>query len=239
VKKLISLLIIIFFLWTVYFHHFTHTDHYQNFNQKKIVVLVHGLSRTRYSMKSIEKAINQKGISTYSLGYPSNFESIDKTTSNKIVDLNAILRNYEEVIFVAHSLGNMLSAKLISKLENKDKIKHFFALAPPFGENYMAKWSHGNFLGKMIGENLVYLKNIKKDLDIVFLKENKKFKLHVIAGIKKYPILSDWIEGDDDGIVSIEETKLYSDVHQIIPSGHTWIMNDAAVEEAILKVVIQ
>ena len=74
------------------------------------VVLLHGLGRTRRSMKKIERRLEDAGFTVWNRGYPSTSKTIKALAESRIPEAIAFCRrrNALKIHFVTHSLGGIL-----------------------------------------------------------------------------------------------------------------------------------
>ena len=88
-----------------------------------IVILIHGMGRTRFSMIMLDRHLKRHGYSTLSYSYPSTRSSI-KVLSADFADF--ILKTSEKnpkksIHIVSHSLGGILTREALVSLVNGDE----------------------------------------------------------------------------------------------------------------------
>lgn len=81
---------------------------------KEHVVLIHGLGRSSYSMKSIETFLEKNGYSCQSLSYPRRGFSFEEAVN--ILEQQIELKDEQPIHFIGHSLGGLLALYLRQKL---------------------------------------------------------------------------------------------------------------------------
>ena len=200
------------------------------------VVLLHGLCRTKHSMKSMEESLVRAGFRVANIGYPSRSAPIEQLSESVIGQSVAECRRDGAPIihFVTHSLGGILVRSYLAR-HPLPELGRVVMLGPPnqgsevvdlLGRLWLFKAINGP-AGAELGTNR---DSVPNKLGPV------KFRLGVIAGSRSMNwINSRFISGPDDGKVSVERTKVegMSD-HIVIPATHPCIMkNRLAIEQTI------
>ena len=203
---------------------------------KECVILLHGLARSKTSMRPIEHAL-QNRFQVYNQGYPSRRHDI-KTLANMAIEpaLEACI-DAPKIHFVTHSLGGILLREFLST-RTISNIGHVVMLGPPnqgselvdyFQSSNLGRWLFNNANGPA-GEQLgTQGKSHPRTLGAV------NFSLGVIAGNKSYnPIFSRVIDGEDDGKVSVASSKVDGMAdHIVLPTSHTFMMRNRDVIDQI------
>ena len=200
------------------------------------VILLHGLLRTSYSMRRLEKSLISQGYRVINLTYPSRKQPIERlaeeslgTTVNRCRQTPGI-----KVHFVTHSIGGIIVRYYLQHHDLPD-LGRVVMLSPPnqgtelvdqWGSNYFLKvlnWPAGLQMG--IGAD-----GIPAQLGPV------DFELGVIAGSQSLnPAASRLIPGPDDGVVSVERTKVAGMADfLVVPYSHTFIMTREVVIEQVI-----
>lgn len=209
----------------------------------KAVVVLHGLGRTRSSMNKMARYLGEHGgYTVVSVTYASTRRDIAAHAKalHQIIDN---LDGIEEINFVAHSLGNVIIRHYLGdRTDRKNgrqgdpRIGRIVMLAPPNNGAQLAVRLKDNPLAKAIlGRSTQELSDGWKELETRLATPQADFG--VIAGGKgkgkgRNPLL----EGDDDLVVAVGETKLPgARDFMIAPVLHTFIMNDKEVQEATLR----
>jgi triacylglycerol lipase len=172
------------------------------------VVLLHGLGRTSYSMRSLEIALKQDGYTVVNNSYPSRRESIDNLSA-VVGEGIAECRQSKatNISFVAHSLGGILVRKYFQN-NVVPEARKLVMLGPPNRGSEIAtrnkqKWWYKIFTGPAGQELGVEPESTPNQLKKIPLE------IGIIAGTKSLdPWFSRFIKGQDDGKVSVESAKL-------------------------------
>ena len=169
------------------------------------VVLLHGIANIPLSMKYLENNLEKAGYRVHNLGYPSTDVPIEEAAARvreKIVGFAGV----DRINFVGHSMGNLVIRMVLG--EDLPGLGRFVMIAPP---------NQGSFVAERL-ENLDLYRWIFGPAGQELPADNRAFfdmlpvpkcKFGIIAGGRGTdegynPLLP----GDDDGTVSVEETKL-------------------------------
>ncbi|MCB9602977.1 MAG: alpha/beta fold hydrolase [Sandaracinus sp.] len=181
-----------------------------------LVVVLHGLGRSRRSMRPMVHGLREEGHSVAWLDYASTRRTLDEH-ANDVADLIAHV-DADRVSFVTHSLGGLVARATLPRVTTAHRL---VMCAPPSRGAALARLLHRRarpVAGRVFGPVLDELAaGPEVPLPTVpFL---------VIAGAKGERI-NPLLQGPDDGIVTVEETKLEGmREHLVVDAIHTFVMH--------------
>lgn len=203
--------------------------------QQDCVVLIHGLSRSHFSMIGLELFLKKQNYQVVNKGYPSTTQSVRELANHYIPGMiNECLKsNPEHIYFVTHSIGGVLLQYWLTT-HTLPKPTRIVMLGPP---NHGSPWAnilHNNIIFKLFtgpsGQELMTQAFEKK------LLLDKKYDIGVIAGDFTFNPLGTLIfhEGNDGKVgISSTKTENMSDFI-VLPVSHTFMMNSKATHKQIL-----
>ena len=198
----------------------------ESVSNKKHVILLHGLTRSSRSLKKLERFLTDSGYCVHNLEYPSTKFSIQQLADEMVH--HAVLKvesmPVDTLHFVTHSLGSIV-IRYYLKNHHLPHLGRVVMLCPPNRGSQFASIFKNNFLFKTItgpsGQQLgTEAGSIPNELGSV------DFDLGILAGNRSdYPLNSIFLPGPDDGIVSVENTKIagMTDM-RVLPYGHASIL---------------
>ena len=209
----------------------------------KVVILLHGLGRTRTAMSGMAKFLEESDKYTaLNVSYPSTMAEVEEHAKS-LQQLIDNLTGVDEIDFVAHSLGNLVIRSYLYDQQNggenrkpDPRIKRIVMLvAPNNGAQLAVTIGQSNAARELIGvpgrELAEGWESLSKHLT------TPKCEFGIIAGGKGdgrgyNPLLS----GDNDMVVTVDETRLPGASDFLcLPVIHTFMMDDHAVQEATLN----
>lgn len=200
------------------------------------VILLHGLARSKDSMTTMANRLSAENYRVINLEYPSRSKTIEAIANSTLSERIEKCRETgaKTIHFVSHSMGGIIVRYYLKHHEMEDLGK-VVMLSPPnkgsevvdkLGDTFIFEWINGP-AGQQLGTKANSLPRQLGEVD---------FELGVIAGNQSInPVLSLLIPGEDDGKVSVKNTKVAGMADfVVIPATHTFIMNHPqAIEQTI------
>ncbi len=180
--------------------------------EKETVVLLHGIGHSLWNMVFVEKALKEKGYEPLNLSYPSrkhNIENLSGWLEDKLSS-KQVWENSSKVHFVGHSMGGLVTGFYLETHKEaipSEKMGRVVMLGTPHGGSEVADFLHQNPLYKWVfgpaGQELTT--TVRKEQQV-----RPWYDLGIVAGTQNwmYPLGIMKIDGEHDGCVSVESTRL-------------------------------
>ena len=209
----------------------------------KAVVLLHGLVCSRAKMEPLAKHLHDRGgYAVFNVSYASTQRDVAahaKALKHVLDHLDGI----EEINFVAHSLGNIIIRHYLADQTDPAagrrpdrRIKRFVMLGPPNHGSTMAQAAAlTGVLEVVAGSPGMELGRDWPQLEEKLATPDCPFA--VIAGGKGDGHgLNPLLPGDNDGVISVETTRLAGAADfAVVPVFHHFLPDDAKVQEYTLR----
>ena len=207
------------------------------------VITLHGLIRSRDMMAGIGQYLAQEGDYTWiNVSYASTRRTLDDHAASlsRVIDQ---LDGVTQIDFVCHSLGNLVVRRYLGeataeqpKWKVDPRVRRMVMLAPPnHGARFAEYFKDNKLFGLVLGPSGKQLagqwSDVEKRLAV------PPFEFGIIAGSKKdgrleNPLLS----GEDDLVVSVEETRLAGACDfLVVPLAHGDLMDDPHVRRSVRR----
>ncbi len=205
----------------------------------KVLIVMHGLTRTRGAMKSIARYIGDNSDwQIINVSYASTRGSIDQHAA-ALASIIDHLPHAQEIDFLGHSMGNIVVRYYLGqyKTQGDSRFHRMVMLAPP---------NHGSRLARLLQDNVLFktfwgisgqdLSSRWQDVEAKLATPD--FEFGIIAGSRPEssaldnPLFSD----ENDLVVTVEETQLAGATDFMQRDLlHSSMMNDEAVQQAALS----
>ncbi len=195
-------------------------------------IIIHGMGRTPLSMCLLAVRLRAAGIKSSLFAYTVAFESWASCTS-RLHQFIARKADDEEFIVIAHSLGTVLSRAVLPTITHKP-VACFF-LAPPTKACDVARRLASNFWYRWFAGEMGQLLANQQFMESLPVPDVSTKIYAGDAGLTgRY---SPFGNAPNDGILTVNETLLPDVPHQVVPSWHTFIMNNRLITKDIIKIV--
>lgn len=199
-----------------------------------LVVLLHGLGRTRASLAGMEGALQEEGWRVARLSYPSTRGSIARHAE----DVSSVLENLDGVTrlsLVTHSLGGVVALEVLGDPEAswRERLQPagLVQLAPPNHGSSLARSLDVAPLSWVLGRAFTELA-VPEGRDPV-ATDLTSTPITVVTGVGGGNPL---VPGSDDLVVALEEARLPgADVHALPGALHTFVMDDSRAQGLVLR----
>ena len=204
---------------------------------KQAVVLLHGLIRSRDCMVPLGDYLAEHGsYEIVNVSYPSTQADVRAHAASlaKVLDN---LEGIEEVNFVAHSLGNLVIRQWMHEHYRAEKttfkLGRFVMLGPPNnGAQFARKFKENRLFSLVAGPSGQQLGEDSDELAKSLGTPCCEFG--ILAGTSA--IANPFVDGGDDGIVAVSETKLPGAADfRVLPFHHGHIRSKDVVGEMTLR----
>ncbi|MFK8029315.1 MAG: esterase/lipase family protein [Gammaproteobacteria bacterium] len=199
------------------------------------VVLLHGLKRSRYSMKKIEKYLVRSGYNTCNINYPSNRKPVTELVEFIGEDIKRCFADDERPVnFVTHSMGGIM-VRALAESQHAPNIGRVVMLAPPNKGSEIVDLHRSSKMFRWIMGDVAT--QLGTDVNSLPLRLGPaKFNVGIIAGDGLSNPMGLWVfDEPSDGTVAVRSTRLEGmDDFIVVPFGHTLIMRKRQVIEEVL-----
>lgn len=194
---------------------------------KELIVLLHGILRSKMDMILLEKFFEKNGYAVLNILYPSRkfeLKELRDFVHDKIINCPDYHGN-TTLNFVTHSMGGLITRYYIAKYKPNNMGK-VVMLGPPNTGSELADWLHDTKIIAPIFRTIFGPASDQLGTGYDHIDGDINYPLGVIAGNMSVNPLSPWLlEGEHDGIVPVERTKIDGMAdHIIMPATHSFMM---------------
>lgn len=201
---------------------------------RDIVVLLHGLGRSEAAMSWLARRLEEGGYRAVPIGY----RSLQKTPKEILEDVakqidHCCIGKSPNLHFVGHSLGGLLIRAYLSRNEPANR-GHVVLIGTPNAGTAVVDTLQDRWWFPVLGPTARLLGT--KDNSFPNSIGPPDYPLGVIAGRKTGIYNETLLPGSDDGLVSIESTKINGMTDfVVVESGHFSLRHDEAVARHVLS----
>jgi pimeloyl-ACP methyl ester carboxylesterase len=213
---------------------FAHNDEVPD--NKEIIVLLHGLGRSNTSMWLLATRLEDAGYYVQRVGYSSLDQNPDEILKDVSSQINQCCHKHtQSVHFVGHSLGGLMVRAYLQN--NKvDNLGRVVLLGTPNKGTEAADHFSNSWLMNILGPTAKALgtddKSFPQSLKAPY------YPVGIIAGEVKSELNDPVIPGKDDGLVSVEATKIDGMTDFIIiETGHSRMRYDSEVADQTIEFI--
>lgn len=211
-------------------------SNYKEPGSREMVVLLHGLGRTNAAMWLLTARMENAGYHVHRVGYSSINVSPDDMLKNITQQIDQCCKNHSQnVHFVGHSLGGLMTRAYLQN--NKvPKLGKVVLLGTPNQGTKVADHFSESWLMQCLGPTVKAL-GTGEDSFVKTLKL-PNYQVGIIAGEYKNESNEAIIPGKDDGLVSVESTKIDNMADFIlIETGHSMMRYNSEVAEQTIEFI--
>ncbi len=213
------------------------------------VIIIHGLGRSSWSMKTMSELIEEQGYQVCVVDYPTLRQPLDHTLDSSTQEIERCLAkvttnpeqstNRQKVHFVGHSLGGLvIRSYLASHPELVDSVEMgevVFVGTPNQGSD-VADFFARSWLLSTLGETAESLTTHNDSFPNQLPQPTYDFG--VIAGTASYPLFNGLFDEPNDGLVSVKSTKLTGmKDFALVDRKHDRLRRDPYVTELIVNYI--
>jgi hypothetical protein len=197
---------------------------------KEIIVLLHGLGRGTTSMWLLASRLEDAGYYVHRVGYSSLDQRPDEILQDISKQINECCRDHEQPVhFVGHSLGGLMIRAYLQDNE-VDNLGRVVLLGTPNNGTEAADHFSDGWLMKILGPTANALGT--DDESFPNSLAPPYYPVGIIAGKLNSRLNDQVVPGEDDGLVSIESTKIDGMTDFIvIETGHSMMRYDSEVAD--------
>lgn len=197
----------------------------------KVSVLLHGLGRTKISMAFLGTRLRRRGYRVLNFGYRSRHLTIAQQAERLHQYLSERVSPQDQLSFVTHSLGSIVMRKFAIEHGQHYVLQRAVMLGPPNQGSLLAqRVGRVPILRTIMGPALLELASLALE------PATDRLEIGVIAGAAGHSRgLGPLVPGDNDGIVTLDETRLEGAKQHITIRGlHSFLMYKSEVIEQVL-----
>ncbi|MCG7915732.1 MAG: alpha/beta fold hydrolase [Candidatus Thiodiazotropha weberae] len=195
--------------------------------EKEVVVLLHGLARSNTAMWLLKQRLEEAGFHVEAIDYASFNQTSQQIIGNITNQINECCKSINNrVHLVGHSLGGLLIRAYLehNQIQNLGRV---VLVGTPNQGSEVADYANQKWWGQLAGQAALSLGTTKESFPNTLPEPD--YPVGIIAGVRESDN-EELIPGLDDGLVSVESTKLRNMQDFIaVPSGHSMMRYNKVV----------
>ncbi|MCF4008835.1 alpha/beta fold hydrolase [Rheinheimera sp. UJ63] len=204
-----------------------------NTSNDTLVVIAHGFGRSDWAMWRLAQRLRNAKYNVCLLDYATIGQSVSAVLAETTKQIDACVHQASEVHFVGHSLGGLVIRAYLQnnkhKLENI-KMGNVVLIGTPNKGSELADYLNGSWLMHIGGDISRALMTGNNSLGINL--QELEVNIGVIAGTHSSKLTRNQFKGPNDGLVSVESTKLGNMTDFItFDVGHSQMRNNFEVSK--------
>jgi hypothetical protein len=209
----------------------------------KAVIALHGLIRTRGSMQSLCKYLSDEGgYEVFNVNYPSTRAEVGEH-ARALASIICHLDGIEEINLVSHSLGSLVIRHYLADTtdpltgrQGDPRLGRIVMFgAPNNGAELAEKFGRNQVFKTVFGAAGTQLARTWPELEKSLAVPRCEFGI-VAGGRGDQRGWNPFLSGDDDGVVSVDTTRLAGAADfLVLPISHTFMMNSRQAQECTLR----
>ncbi|NOY69635.1 MAG: alpha/beta hydrolase [Deltaproteobacteria bacterium] len=199
--------------------------------EKEFVILLHGMGRTRHSMRTLARHLKKAGYTTINDGYPSTAKTVSVIAETDLAPMvdKCKKTGAEKIHIVTHSLGGIVVRRYLqghslpegSRIVMISPPNHGSEIADVLRHIPLYRWIYGP-AGAELGTGPDSVPNRLAPVDA---------EIGIITGDRSLnPLFSRMLAGKNDGKVSVASARLDEMIDfTVVHSTHCFIMQNKTV----------
>ncbi len=201
-------------------------------------MLLHGLGRSYRCMKKLERALQAQGYATFNIDYPTRKFSLADHAQNLASEITNFAGKVSRVHLIGFSMGGLVIRTLLAGGSRPKNLGRVVMLGTPNGGSEVADFLCANRVTRALFQKLCG--PVSRELTVAYQAQQSPqidYPVYVVAGVTGMdPLISLIIKGPNDGMVSVEKTKLANLAgHTVVRGTHTFLPENNAAIAAVIK----
>jgi hypothetical protein len=202
----------------------------------EVVLLLHGVLRSSRNTATLGKRLEEQGFTVVRLDYASTCLPLEKHAEN-LRSVVSSLDKAKTIHIVAHSMGGLVARTYLRGGSPDPRIKRVVMLGTPnHGAELADMFSDLKLFGFIFGPAGQELCTVKRNGEIDCNLPKGIEAAIVAGGLGRKPGINPLLKADNDGVVTVESTKLPGACDFLrVTAHHGALMRNAQVAEAVAR----